>query len=66
MNQYEMLARERKARKMAAAIRRCGGDGASARKLSDAEWETVAKLADVNKPSKETVKAVIDVLELGV
>ena len=60
---YELLNRRKKAERLAVAIRKLGGDGPSAAKLSESEWKQVAKVAAVNAPSAETVKVVIEILE---
>lgn len=63
INTHELLARERKADKLAAAIRSRGHSGTVARTFDDQRWRLYEAAADVKASSEETRKRVIEILE---
>ncbi len=60
---FAMLARERKAARLADTLAQHGITVADAESASESDWVLAAQVAGVNPPSKETCRIVIEMLK---
>ncbi len=60
---FAMLARERKAARLADTLARAGCTAAEAESASKSDWVLAAAAAGVNPPSAATIKIVIAILK---